>query len=506
MNEKNPNHAGDADAQASGLDKLKAVRIEKLERLRAAGMNPYPYRFERTHTVEECRSGEAALVAAQTHVSVAGRVMALRGHGKTVFGHVDDATGRLQFYLRRDDLGEAVFELFGLVEVGDIVGVTGTLFRTRTEELTVRVESFEVLSKAVRPLPEKWHGLTDKEIRYRQRYVDMVMNPEVREVFVKRTVLMETMRQFLRARSFLEVETPVLQPLYGGAAARPFVTHHNALDMPLYLRIANELYLKRLLVGGFERVFEFAKDFRNEGIDRSHNPEFTMMECYAAYLDYNDTMAMVEEMMREIAHELSPGGKVTYGAHTIDFSRPWRRLTFFDALRDATGVDFRGMPEAGVQAAAARLGVDLAPDTPLSKALDEVFGARVEPGLVAPTFVYDYPRELSPLAKDHRSEEGLVERFEPFVCGFEVGNAFSELNDPAEQRRRFETQMSYRERGDDEAHMLDEDFLRALEYGMPPAAGLGIGIDRLTMVFTDSHSIRDVIFFPHMRPEEGRSP
>jgi lysyl-tRNA synthetase class 2 len=314
------------------------------------------------------------------------------------------------------------------------------------------------------------------------------------------------MRQFLRSRGFLEVETPVLQPLYGGAAARPFTTHHNALDMKLFLRIANELYLKRLLVGGFERVFEFSKDFRNEGIDRSHNPEFTMMECYAAYLDYNDYMDMVEEMMREIAAALTSDGVVRYGDHTVDFNRPWRRVRWFDVLEEVTGVDFRGMPAAEVRAEATRLGVDLPPGVALSKALDGIFGETVEPRLIEPTIVYDYPKALSPLAKDHRSDEGLVERFEPFMCGFEVGNAFSELNDPQEQRRRFEEQMRFRDEGDDEAHMLDEDYIRALEYGMPPAAGLGIGIDRLVMVFTDSHSIRDVIFFPHMRPEEGRSP
>jgi lysyl-tRNA synthetase class 2 len=491
---------------AHGFERLRAVRLQKLEQLREAGQNPYPYRFARTHTVEQCRAGEAALVESETELAVAGRVMSVRGHGKTMFAHLEDASGRIQLYVRRDDLGEDVFGLFKLIEVGDIIGVRGSLFRTRTEELTVRLASFEVLSKAIRPLPEKWHGLTDKEIRYRQRYVDMVMNPEVREVFLKRAQLMETMRQFLRSRGFVEVETPVLQPLYGGAAARPFTTHHNALDMKLYLRIANELYLKRLLVGGLERVFEFSKDFRNEGIDRSHNPEFTMMECYAAYLDYHDYMDMFEEMMRVLADELTEDGTVTYGEHTIDFTRPWRRVSWFGALEDATGVDFRGLDANAIREQAKRLKVDVPSDAPRSKLLDEIFGASVEPTLIDPTFVYDYPKELSPLAKDHRSEEGLVERFEPYVCGFEVGNAFSELNDPLEQRRRFEEQMRFRDEGDDEAHMLDEDYIRAMEYGMPPAAGLGIGIDRLTMVFTDSHSIRDVIFFPHMRPEEGRSP
>jgi len=490
--------------EAHGFEKLRGVRIEKMERLREVGLNPYPYRFDQTHFVDIVRDTEASLTRDETVVSLAGRVMSLRGHGKTMFGHLEDRTGRLQFYVKRDDIGVEAFEPFKQVEVGDIIGIAGTLFRTRTDELTVHVDRFEVLSKALRSLPEKWHGLTDKEIRYRQRYVDLIMNPEVRDVFVKRTALTEVMRQFLRGQNFLEVETPVLQPLYGGAAARPFTTHHNALDMKLYLRIANELYLKRLLVGGFDRVFEFSKDFRNEGIDRSHNPEFTMMECYAAYLDYMDYMDMVENMMREIASELSGGSAITYQGNQIDFSRPWKRMTFFDSIREKTGIDFRGMAEGDVLAEARRLGVELEKGTPISRALDEVFGEVVEPSLIEPTFIYDYPKELSPLAKDHRSEEGLVERFEPFIGGFEVGNAFSELNDPLEQRRRFEQQMAYRDRGDDEAHMLDEDYIRALEFGMPPAAGLGIGIDRLTMVFTDSHSIRDVILFPHMRPEEGR--
>jgi lysyl-tRNA synthetase class 2 len=494
----------DTTDDKSGFEKLRAVRIEKAEKLRQTGHNPYPYRFQASHKVVEVRRDEQQLTAAETVVSAAGRVMSVRGHGKTMFGHLEDASDRLQFYVRKDTLGAEEYEAFKLVEVGDLIGIGGQVFRTRTDELTIKVESFEVLAKALRPLPEKWHGLTDKEIRYRQRYVDLMMNRDVRDVFMVRSKLVETMRQFLISKDFLEVETPILQPLYGGAAARPFTTHHNALDMPLFLRIANELYLKRLLVGGFERVFEFSKDFRNEGIDRSHNPEFTMMECYAAYLDYNDFMDMVEEMVQVIAGSITEDGVATYGEHRIDLNQPWKRLPFFDALLEATGVEFRGLSEEEVRAQAKRLEIKLDPEVPLSKALDEIFSETVEPRLIQPTFIYDYPKELSPLAKDHRSEPGLVERFEPFVCGFEVGNAFSELNDPIEQRKRFEQQAAYRAKGDDEAHMLDEDYIRALEFGMPPAAGLGIGIDRLTMVFTDSHSIRDVIFFPHMRPEEGR--
>lgn len=487
-----------------GFEKLRAIRIEKLDALREGGVNPYPYRYAVTHAVSAVRDGEKALTEAGTVVRVAGRTMALRGHGKTIFGHIEDSTGRIQFYLKRDDIGDENFKRFEFVDLGDILGIAGTLFRTRTDEITIKVESFEVLSKSLRPLPEKWHGLTDKEIRYRQRYVDLVVNPEVREVFIKRSRLVETMRRFLLEEGFLEVETPILQPLYGGASARPFTTHHNALDMTLYLRIANELYLKRLLVGGFERVFEFAKDFRNEGIDRSHNPEFTMMECYAAHLDYMDFMDMMERMVATVARALTPDGKATFGDRVMDFTKPWRRVRFFEALREKTGIEFFGASESELAAYAKKLGVHVEKGAPSAIIINEVFGALVEPDLQEPTFIYDYPKELSPLAKDHRSVPGLVERFEGYLGGFEVCNAFSELNDPLEQRRRFEQQMENRARGDEEAQVLDEDYLRALEYGMPPAAGLGVGIDRLTMVFTNSHSIRDVILFPHMRPEDGR--
>jgi lysyl-tRNA synthetase class 2 len=488
-----------------GLDKLRAARIEKLKALREAGVNPYPYRFVPSHTIKSMVEGEKALSPEETKISAAGRVMAIRGHGAAAFGHVTDATGKIQFYVRRDVIGKEEYKIFKLIEVGDIVGIEGFLFRTKTNELTLKVEKIEVLTKTLRPLPEKWHGLTDKELRYRQRYVDLIMNPDVREVFVRRSQLVTLMRQFLIEKGFLEVETPILQPLYGGASARPFTTHHNALDMKLYLRIADELYLKRLLVGGMERVFEFAKDFRNEGIDRSHNPEFTMMECYAAYMDYMDYMDLVEEMMRFIACELVEGGIVHYRDNEIDFNKPWKRIRFFDAIKERTGIDFRDKNEEDTIDAAIQLGVEVEKDVPIPTVLDELFSDLVEPELIAPTFVYDYPKALSPLAKDHRSEEGLVERFEPFIGGFEVGNAFSELNDPVEQRKRFEQQAELRTRGDEAAHVLDEDYIRALEYGMPPAAGLGMGIDRLAMIFTNSTSIRDVLFFPHMRPEEGLS-
>jgi lysyl-tRNA synthetase class 2 len=491
--------------RVEGIEKIKAIRVEKLEGLKTAGVNPYPYRFEVSHKAQKVIETEAALTEAETEVTLAGRVMALRGHGATTFGHIEDRSGRLQFYARKDALGPDVYKTFKLVEVGDMIGIRGVVFRTKTDELTIRVNSYEVLSKALRPLPEKWHGLQDKELRYRQRYVDLIVNPQVREVFEKRSRLIDILRRFLLDRGYLEVETPILQPIYGGASARPFVTHHNALDLDLYLRIADELYLKRLLVGGLEKVFEFCKDFRNEGIDRSHNPEFTMMECYSAYEDYTDYMNMVEEMVRAIAAELGTDGRVTFQGNEIDFNQPWRSVRFFDSLEEATGEDFRGMNEQQILDAAKKHGIELTKVTSAAKGLDLIFGETVEPTLIQPTFVYDYPKSLSPLAKDHRSEPGLVERFEPFVGGFEVGNAFSELNDPLEQRRRLEEQAAMRSQGDDEAQVVDEDYLRALEYGMPPAAGLGLGVDRLTMIFTDSHSIREVLFFPQMRPEQTRN-
>ncbi len=489
------------EQRTEGYEKIRAVRIEKLKGLRAEGIDPYPYRYEVTHKADGVIASEAELTESETVISIAGRIMALRGHGATTFGHIEDRTGRLQFYVRKDVLGEDAYRHFKLLEVGDILGIKGTLFRTKTNELTVRVTELHVLAKALRTLPEKWHGLQDKELRYRQRYVDLIVNPKVREVFRKRSRLIELMRHFLIEREYLEVETPILQPIYGGAAARPFTTRHNVFDMDLYLRIADELYLKRLLVGGLEKVFEFSKDFRNEGIDRSHTPEFTMMECYSAYEDYTDYMVMVEEMMRVIAGELASDGKVVFDGHEIDFNRPWERVRFFDALEAATGRDLRGMKEEDILDTASRLNIELARVTSLAKGLDLIFGEAVEPTLIQPTFVYDYPKALSPLAKDHRSIEGLVERFEPFIGGFEVGNAFSELNDPLEQRSRLEQQAGLRRGGDEEAHVVDEDFLRALEYGMPPAAGLGLGVDRLAMIFTDSRTIRDVLFFPQMRPE-----
>ena len=478
-------------------------RILKLEKLRDMGIDPYPYAFERTHTIEGVIGAEKELSEKETSVSLAGRVMAIRKHGHTAFGNLKDATGSIQFYIRDDQVEENLFEQFGLLDVGDLIGISGTLFRTRTGELTVKIGRLELLGKALLPLPEKWHGLSNKEIRYRRRYVDLIVNDDVVDVFRTRSRIVEEIRKFLIERDFLEVETPILQPLYGGAMARPFVTHHNALDIDLYLRIADELYLKRLIVGGLERVFEFSKDFRNEGMDRSHNPEFTMLECYAAYWDYLGMMDFVEAMFSRLCEKIVGGHQLTFQGTEIDLSPPWRRSAFFDLIAGATGVDMKGMEESELERVCRERDLDVEGVAGRGGYLDLIFSELVEPNLVQPTFVMDYPLELSPLAKVHRSEPGLVERFEPYICGFEVGNAFSELNDPIDQRERFEHQAQMRAAGADEVHPIDEDYIRALEYGMPPTGGLGIGVDRLVMLLTDSPSIRDVIFFPQMRPEEG---
>ncbi len=502
MERKEGSEVNNIERSDAGIEREQ--RIEKLRRLRELGVNPYPYRFQRTHSIKEVIDQEENLSSSEQTVAVAGRVMSLRKHGHTAFGHLKDDTGKIQFYIRDDEVSEFDFKVFKLVDIGDIIGIWGTIFRTKTGELTVRIKKLEVLSKALRPLPEKWHGLQNKELRYRRRYLDLIVNDDVREVFIKRSKIIETMRQFLLSHNFIEVETPILQPLYGGASARPFVTHHNALDIDLYLRIADELYLKRLVVGGLERVFEFSKDFRNEGMDKFHNPEFTMMECYAAYWDYNDMMSFVEEMITKIADDVLGSEKITYQSLEIDLSPPWRRIKYYDAVSEKVGRDVRGLSEEELIKIAEERGFDTEGITGRGEALDLLFSELVEPELIQPTFVMDYPVELSPLAKVHRSEEGVVERFEPYIAGMEVGNAFSELNDPLDQRARFEEQARLRVQGAEETQPIDEDYIRALEHGMPPTGGLGVGIDRLVMLLTDSPSIRDVILFPQMRPEEGR--
>ncbi len=489
------------------LTELLRVRREKLEQLRAQGVDPYPYSFERTHRAQEILDRFAELEASAQTVALAGRLMSHRLMGKAAFAHIQDSSGRVQIYVKKDVVGERAFEIFKLLDIGDHLGVRGQVFKTHTGEITVRVQEFSLLAKNMHPLPvvkekdgQTFDAFADKEARYRQRYVDLTVNPDVRKIFATRAKLLQIMRDFLQEWDFLEVETPILQPLYGGAAAEPFVTHHHVLERDLYLRIADELYLKRLIIGGFERVYEIGKDFRNEGMDRYHNPEFTQMELYAAYEDYTFCMEFVEQLLARLAQEICGASKLTYEGRQYDLTPPWKRLAFFDLLNEAVGVEVRRMSDAGLARECQAAGLKLqAGEVGRGKLLDKLFGARVEPKLSGPCFVLDYPKELSPLAKGHRSDAGLVERFEGFLAGHEFCNSFSELNDPAEQRARFEDQAKLRALGDMEAQPLDEDFLTALEIGMPPTAGLGLGVDRLTMYFTDQHSIRDVLLFPQMR-------
>ncbi len=504
------------------LSEQELRRREEREELIKLGFNPYPANtFPVNTSTAEIKEKFKENQEAFSNVTLAGRIMSRRIMGSASFAEIQDSSGRIQIYVRRDDicpdndktLYNTVFKK--LLDIGDIVGVKGYVFVTKTGELTVHVNELFILSKSLRPLPvvkevtdketgetKTYDAFSDPEQRYRQRYLDLIVNEQSRHTFVQRSQLMASMRNFLSNKGYLEVETPILQPLYGGAAARPFKTHHNSLDMTLYLRIANELYLKRLIVGGYDGVFEFAKDFRNEGMSRFHNPEFTQMELYVAYKDYEWMMNLVEEMVEKIALDLHGTTAVQVGEHTIDFKRPWKRFTMYGAIEHFTGIDISEMSEEELRQTARKLEVPLEDSMAKGKIIDEIFGETCEPKLIQPTFITDYPLEMSPLAKKHRSKEGLVERFEAIANGKEICNAFSELNDPLDQRKRFEEQLQLGKRGDDEAMVLDEDFLRALEFGMPPTAGLGIGIDRLTMIMTNSSSIQDVLFFPQMRPEK----
>jgi lysyl-tRNA synthetase, class II len=485
-------------------NELIRQRHAKLEALRRRGLDPFGGRYPVSHWAgplhERLGAATEEELKAVGPVSLAGRVVTLRHHGKTCFAHLMDHTGRIQLYARADQLGDD-YPLFTELDLGDFIGVTGEMMRTRTGELTLAVKAFTFLAKSLRPLPEKWHGLKDVETRYRQRYVDLVVNPESRRIFLLRSRIVQAVRAFLDARGFVEVETPMMQPIPGGAIARPFKTHHNALDMDLYLRIAPELYLKRLVVGGFERVYEISRVFRNEGVSTRHNPEFTILEFYQAYADYTDLMELTEALFAELAQSLLGRRTLTWGEHTTDLTPPWRRLPFFTALSQALGVPVT--PETDVatlRRAAADRGLAAADGT--ADALwKEAFDELVEPTLVQPTFVIDFPIELSPLAKRKRDNPRLVDRFEGYVGCRELVNAYSELNDPIDQLARFREQAALLARGDQEAHWLDEDYVRALEYGMPPTAGEGIGIDRLVMLFADQPSIREVILFPHLRPE-----
>ena len=483
---------------------LMHQRREKLEEIRRAGIQPYPYKYSPNYSAREIHQKFEKIEHEPdetTPVCIAGRIMTRRDHGGSSFAHVQDMSGRIQMFVRRNLVGEEAYLVYKKLDVGDIIGAEGFVFRTRTNELTVMVNAITLLAKSLSPLPEKWHGLQDKETRYRQRYADLIVNPDVKQVFVNRTRIIQAIREFLNRQDFIEVETPILQPIYGGAFARPFITHHNALDTQFYLRIANELYLKRLIVGGFDRVYEFARDFRNEGMDRDHNPEFTMLELYQAYADYEDMMCLTEHLVAHTAQTVLDSTEICYQGETISLAPPWRRVTMIDAIKEETGVDVEELGCEQLKAMVLNAGVELEGTESRGHLITALFDKLVEPNLVQPTFIYDYPVETSPLAKKKRGNDNVVERFEPFIGRMEMGNAFSELNDPIDQRKRFIEQAKKWEAGEQEAFMMDEDYLRALEYGMPPTGGLGIGIDRLTMLLTDQRSIRDVILFPQMRPE-----
>lgn len=482
------------------LDELLLVRREKLREVQETGIEPYGGRYVRTHTAADIQRGFDLLEGEE--VSIAGRLMAKRGHGKAAFGDLLDFSGRIQIHIRRDEVGPELYQVFKRIDIGDILGVQGTVFRTKTGEITVNVRAFTLLAKSLRPLPEKWHGLKDVELRSRQRYLDLIVNPEVKQTFILRTRVIRAIRCFLDARGFLEVETPMMQPVAGGAAARPFVTYHNALDLKLYLRIAPELYLKRLLVGGFEKVYEINRNFRNEGISTKHNPEFTMLEIYQAYADYTDMMGLAEDLIVNAAEEVLGETEIQYGEERIVFRKPWPRVSYLAMVHRKTGVDFSQLDAQEARAAARGMGVEIEENAPWGEAINAVFEEFVEPDLIQPTFVLDYPVDISPLAKRKADDPRLTYRFELFIAGREIANAFSELNDPLDQRERFLQQLDKRRAGDEEAHMFDEDYVLALEYGMPPAGGLGIGIDRLVMLFAGVSSIREVILFPLHRPRE----
>ncbi|GGA71089.1 lysine--tRNA ligase [Ornithinibacillus halotolerans] len=487
------------------LNEHMRVRREKLDTYREKGLDPFGGKFERTDFAKDLQEkyeqySKEELGEADYQVTIAGRVMTKRGKGKAGFAHIQDLSGQIQLYVRKDAIGEEAYEIFNTVDLGDIVGVTGTMFKTNVGELSVKVDEFHLLSKSLRPLPEKYHGLKDVEQRYRQRYLDLITNLESRETFVTRSKIIREMRNYLDAQGFLEVETPMMHSIPGGASARPFITHHNALDIPLYMRIAIELHLKRLIVGGIEKVYEIGRVFRNEGVSTRHNPEFTMIELYEAYADYHDIMELTENMIAHIAQKVHGTTKITYGEHEIDLEPKWKRIHMVDAVKEHTGVDFwENMSDEKARELAKEHGVEIKDNMAFGHVVNEFFEQKVEEKLIQPTFVYGHPVEISPLAKKNKEDERFTDRFELFIVAREHANAFSELNDPIDQRERFEAQVKERAEGNDEAHLMDEDFIEALEYGMPPTGGLGIGIDRLVMLLTNAPSIRDVLLFPQMR-------
>ena len=479
---------------------LIKIRKEKLEELKKQGKNPFEItKYNRTHTSEEVKNNYAELEGKD--VSIAGRIVAKRIMGKASFCHIQDMQGKIQSYVSINDLGEESYSLFKTYDIGDIIGITGFVFKTKTEEISVHAKEVVLLTKSLRPLPEKFHGLKDTELRYRQRYVDLIMNPEVKETFLTRTKIIKEIRRILDSKGYLEVDTPILNTIAGGAAARPFITHHNTLDMDMYLRIANELYLKRLIVGGFDKVYEMGRMFRNEGISIKHNPEFTNIELYSAYEDYNDMMDITEEIISTVAQNVLGTTKITYQGTPIDLTPGWKRIPMIQAIKDVTGVDFNELnTDEEALNAARKLGIEVEGEMKRGDIINLVFEEKVEDTLIQPTFIIDYPVEVSPLTKRKPSDPRLVERFEVFIGGREYGNAYSELNDPIDQYERFLDQVRQKNNGNEEANDMDEDFVQALEYGMPPTGGLGIGIDRLIMLLTDSASIRDVLLFPTMKP------
>ncbi len=482
------------------INEQMQFRLNKMNQLSELGLEPFGRKFDWTHHAQDIADNFEELTEKETVVRLAGRVMAIRGHGKTAFLDLLDKTGRIQLYVRKDALGEENYGIIKLMDIGDIIGVSGTVFRTHMGELSIKAVSLEILSKALRPLPEKWHGLKDIETRYRQRYVDLIVNPDVRKTFLQRSKIIKSIREILDNKDFLEVETPIMHAIAGGATARPFITYHNALDMELYMRVAPELYLKRLIVGGFERVYELGRVFRNEGIDIKHNPEFTMVEVYQAYADYNDLMDLTETIISETAEKVLGTKQITYNDQEIDLASPWIRMTMIEAVAKYTGVDFTGVTDVEeARKMAAGINVPIEKSFGVGKIINACFDEHVEDKLIQPTFITGHPKEISPLAKSSAADPEITDRFEAYIYGREMCNGFSELNDPIDQRERFLKQVEERNNGDEEANMMDEDFLNALEYGLPPTGGLGIGIDRLVMLLTDSSSIRDVLLFPHMR-------
>jgi len=479
----------------------RSVRINKLEELRKAGIDPFPYRFEVSHRSEQIKENFESLEQSEERITLAGRVMTIRVMGKAGFCHIQDDLGQIQLYFKKDIVGDELYALYKQIDIGDLIGCSGKVFRTKKGEMSIWVESFEMLAKSLRPLPEKWHGLKDVEMRYRQRYLDLISNREIKEIFLNRAKIIRSIRDYLDNEGFVEVETPILQPLYGGGSAEPFTTYHNRLGMQLYLRIADELYLKRLIIGGFEKVYEVCKDFRNEGLDRTHNPEFSMIELYQAYVDYNDMMKLMQKLLVHAAREVLGRTTITYKDEEIELDCEWERLSMLEAIKRYSGIDAENLDEAGLKAACKDKGIEIEESRGRGKIIDDIFTEKVQPNLIRPTFITDHPIEMSPLAKVHRDDPRLTERFELFICEIEIANAFSELNDPLDQRERFSMQKQLSKLGDKEAQVLDEDFLRALEHGMPPTGGLGFGVDRVVMLLTNQTNIREVLLFPQLKPE-----